>query len=243
MKIACLCPTYGRPALVKSLAAQIAAQVIPDGVAVKLFVWDDLGDFIPVSAGCLEVISSTVRFPNLPTKYLALKMRADRWGATHYAITEDDDVYSPEHVGRIAAAFQAGAKWCKPSRIWTTHGGIFHQEDATGRFYASTAFGREIFDAVGGFAMTGRMDFDLQFLAKLSAAAPPADIAGESPTYCFRWQDTGSYHAQGLSTSPDDSAWYGKIESMVRRCPQPLRFAPELDDGAAAVINGMINYE
>ncbi|MFN5051754.1 MAG: hypothetical protein ACK5L2_08890 [Planctomyces sp.] len=38
--------------------------------------------------------------------------------------------------------------------------GRLEQEDATGRFHASLAFRREIFDRIGGWPLTKRGDFD-----------------------------------------------------------------------------------
>jgi hypothetical protein len=53
-----------------------------------------------------------------------------------------------------------GRLWSKPSFVLSSYTGRLEQEDATGRFHASLAFRREIFDRIGGWPLTKRGDFD-----------------------------------------------------------------------------------
>ncbi len=74
-----------------------------------------------------------------------------------------------------------GRLWSKPSFVLSSYTGRLEQEDATGRFHASLAFRREIFDRIGGWPLTKRGDFDQQLIARLHAieapGAPPIALA------------------------------------------------------------------
>ncbi|MGV2333790.1 MAG UNVERIFIED_CONTAM: hypothetical protein LVR18_26535 [Planctomycetaceae bacterium] len=75
--------------------------------------------------------------------------------------------------------------------------GRLEQEDATGRFHASLAFRREIFDRIGGWPLTKRGDFDQQLIAMLHAIEAPGDPCQfADPSYIFRWGQTNAYHGQ-----------------------------------------------
>jgi hypothetical protein len=68
-----------------------------------------------------------------------------------------------------------GRLWSKPSFVLSSYTGRLEQEDATGRFHASLAFRREIFDRIGGWPLTKRGDFDQQLIARLHAIEAPGD--------------------------------------------------------------------
>jgi hypothetical protein len=68
-----------------------------------------------------------------------------------------------------------GRLWSKPSFVLSSYTEHLEQEDATGRFHASLAFRREIFDRIGGWPLTKRGDFDQQLIARLHAIEAPGD--------------------------------------------------------------------
>ena len=74
-----------------------------------------------------------------------------------------------------------GRLWSKPSFVLRSYIGRPTQNDANGRFHASLAFRREIFDRIGGWPLTKRGDFDQQLIARLHAiedpGAPPMALA------------------------------------------------------------------
>jgi hypothetical protein len=65
-------------------------------------------------------------------------------------VWEDDDIYLPHHISTHVRAME-GRLWSKPSFVLSSYTGRLEQEDATGRFHASLAFRREIFDRIGGW--------------------------------------------------------------------------------------------
>lgn len=229
MKIACLTATYNRPTLLASCVAQFHRQT---HVEKRLFIFDDFGGYYSGFHGDdVQVLSMASRSPTLPHKYALLAAIAEQWQPDAFALIDDDDLYTPDHLSRIAEGLET-ADWCKPSRIWTTYGGTLHQEPSTGRFWASIGFSAKLFRDVGGFVVTPRMDFDLQMLGRLQAAAgQPYDTVGKSPSYVFRWQDTGMPHSQAMSTGPDDAGWYEKMRATT---PPPWigTITPQLDAAA-----------
>ena len=50
-----------------------------------------------------------------------------------------------------------GWLWSQPSFVLRSYTGRPTQNDATGRFHASLAFRREIFDRIGGWPLTKRI--------------------------------------------------------------------------------------
>ena len=57
----------------------------------------------------------------------------------------------------------------RSSSVLSTYTGKHEVEDAIGRFHASLAFRREVFDRIGGWPLTKRGDFDQQLIARLTA--------------------------------------------------------------------------
>jgi hypothetical protein len=70
-----------------------------------------------------------------------------------------DDIYLPHHISTHVRAME-GRLWSKPSFVLSNYTGRLEQEDATGRFHASLAFRREIFDRIGDWPLSKRGDFD-----------------------------------------------------------------------------------
>ncbi|MFM7925117.1 MAG: hypothetical protein ACKPJJ_33230, partial [Planctomycetaceae bacterium] len=83
--------------------------------------------------------------------------------------------------------------------------GRLEQEGATGRFHASLAFRRGIFDRIGGWPLTRRGNFDQQLLARLSDIEAPGDPCQfADPSYIFRRGQTNAYHGQAFMQGPED---------------------------------------
>ena len=83
------------------------------------------------------------------------------------------------------------------------------------------------------------MDFDLQFLGAMGKIGQPADTANESPSYVFRWQDTGMPHSQGLSTGPGDASWYDKMKAPTS--PEWIgEIEPRIDPAAQLTFSQLL---
>ncbi|MFM7869972.1 MAG: hypothetical protein ACKPHU_37625 [Planctomycetaceae bacterium] len=87
-------------------------------------------------------------------------------------------------------------------------------EDVTGRFHASLAFRREIFDGIGGWRLTKRGDFDQQLFARLNAIEAPGDPCQfADPSYIVRRGQTNAYHGQAFMQGPEDEGWYDRVRA------------------------------
>lgn len=275
LKIACLCPTFDRPKQLANAIACFEAQDYPQELRRLLILDDGHSVVPERSERGWEIVAAPERFASLPEKYQALSLRAaamtvgtecyadtfddtgepiDSWiqkveepfDPEAYAIWEDDDVYLPWHLSAHAEVL-AKHPWSKPSRIWSTYPSPAEPvlESATGRFFASIAFRRDLFEQVGGFVITDRADFDQQFMRRLHDAAPPGDPAAlYRPSYVFRWDDTGAPHGQGQMRSPSDDRWYdryGELAAASERGPVPLMM-PQFD-AATIKIKARIEWD
>ena len=217
MRILCVCPTYGRPALLANAIACFEAQNYQDRV---LLVMDDLGQIDEQVGDRWKILSTPTRYPSLPAKYNAmLKIAAvcDRFDAV--AVWDDDDIYLPWHLSAVAAALADGAPSAKPSLVWSLYRPFGAEaegpwrENAGGRFHGSLAISQSHLESLGGWIQTKRADFDQQQIAACRPAVDTLDHSPQnSPSYVFRWGSTGAPHCQGLMSSPDNEDWYDRYK-------------------------------
>lgn len=230
-RIACLCPTYKRPAaLLANAIACFERQSYPAQYR-RLIVLDDSGTLARQGGNSWDIYIESKRYPSLPAKYNRLREMAS--DADILVVWEDDDSYLPWHLSAHHLAL-ADHEWSHPTTIISTYGGIEpHIEPAAGRFHAALALRASCMDAVGGWPQTLRGDFDQQLLGKLrrySKGDPCDHPAG--PSYVFRWESTGSYHGQAQMTTADDCKWYeraGLIADRLAVQRNQITILPELD--------------
>ncbi len=244
LKLLCLCPTYGRPKLLANAIACFEAQDYPHKTLVIL---DDAGQIQPQGTykyegerwrGSWFLSSTSTRYPSLPHKYAAMVASAWEWDAA--VIWDDDDVYLPWHLSAHAETLRHSA-WSHPRRVWSLYTRSLQQEDANGRFWASMAVRRELWEQIGGplGAMPAgheqRGDFDQLFLGACQrlAGEPGRPDATALPSFCFRWGSTGHPHAQSLIRSPEDETWYGRF-AMADVDPVET-LTPKLDEETRGV--------
>jgi len=238
MKIACLCPTYGRPELLASSIAQFHAQTHPEK---RLFILDDGGQYKSFYSRFTDVtvdlLSLKDRFRSLPSKYETLTQMAADWKPDAVAMWDDDDIYLPHHLSSIAARLSGEYQWTAPVVVWSTYPGKPVIEDAVGRFWASSAIKWQAFLDVGGVPMTLRADFDQMFLGNCQKKYGPAVSLASSPedaTFVFRWADTLAPHAQHFLRSPDDTTWYDRMRQS--NLPYVGDIVPKLDPNAELTL-------
>lgn len=247
MNVACLCPTYRRPArLVANTIACFEAQDYPADRR-RLFILDDAGELEPVCGSNWSIATTATRYPTLPAKYNDLfaivqtgRATPERFEAEILVVWEDDDIYLPWHLSSIvgslfapvAPRYKHGRMWAHPSRVWSLYGGQLHQEPARGRFHAALAMRFEALAHIGGWPDTPRGDFDQQLLSKLRReCGPPADPCQEGPPgYVFRWGSTNSYHGQAWMRSPADEHWYEDAPAKTKPQGRNIVIEPAFDE-------------
>lgn len=221
MKLLCFCPTYGRPKLLANAIACFEQQDYPAHDR-RLMVLDDAGQIRDQVGGYIAtwpwtwtINSTATRYPSLPHKYAAMVASVPGdWDAA--VIWDDDDVYLPWHLSAHAETLRHSA-WSHPRRVWSLYTRQLEQEDASGRFWASVAVRRDLWEQIGGplGAMPPgherRGDFDQLFLGacRRLAGEPGRPDATALPSFVFRWGSTGHPHAQNFIRAPEDETWYG----------------------------------
>ena len=205
--VSCLCPNWHSPQMMGNTISCFVTQDYPANRR-ELIVLDDAGELRNDAHNGWQIISIPRRFRSLPEKFNAIAGLAR---GDVLCVWEDDDIYLPHYISTHVRALE-GRLWSKPSSVLSTYTGSPELEDATGRFHASLAFRREIFQRIGGWPLTKRGDFDQQLIARLSAIEPPGDPCQfESPSYIFRWAQTNAYHGQAFMRGPEDEDWYERI--------------------------------
>jgi hypothetical protein len=184
------------------------SQDYPEDRRERIIV-DDAGELQNDACGGWQIISIPRRFRSLPEKFNAIAGLAKG----DIRVVRVDDIWLPHHISTHVRAME-GRLWSKPSFVLSSYTGRLEQEDATGRFHASLAFRREIFDRIGGWPLTKRGDFDQQLIARLNAIEPPGDPCQfADPSYIFRWGQTNAYHGQAFMQGPEDEGWYDRVQA------------------------------
>lgn len=233
-RVACLCPTYGRPRLVQNALACFLAQDYPADRR-QLLILDDAGQIASQSGDNWVVESTAARYPSLPAKYVRLVEMAA--GADVLVVWDDDDVYLPEHISNnVAAMERSGLGWAHQREVWSDYSGRLEKESASGRFHGAVVVSRELHDRIGGWVQTPRADFDQQFIARLHRESPPAQFSDGDPTYIFRWASTGHSHCQGLMSSPQNTDWYSRVPVNDRQLVEVLE--PRMDEVTERYFRG-----
>jgi hypothetical protein len=214
-KIACLCPTYGRPQLVRNALACFLQQVYVPG-RCRLFILDD-GDQIESQEDRHFLVESTsVRYPSMTAKYARLLQLADDWGAEAYAVWDDDDLYLPWHLSAADKAMDGGFEWSYPQWVMSDGGGKLVPEMTGGNLHGSIVIGKRMMEHMGGWPTTNRADFDLQMIGRLLKADEPGRPDYEfAPSYVFRWASTQARHYQNYVRSPEDTTTYARIQKTT----------------------------
>lgn len=232
--IACLCPTYKRPDHLRNSIACFEAQ---DYGNATLLIVDDANQHTATQhthtrdGWRWELIPLPDRFPTLTAKFNAMAAMAP--AADILAIWEDDDVYLPHHLRGLAAAWDGpgAVQYFAPERVLSTYrqpmGGT-QDEGATGRFHASWAYTRPLWDELGGYPDTTRLDFDQQ-MGKAGRRAAGGAVNYEdphAPSYVYRWGN-GVYHGSQAGEAGFVALW----DELGRRdAPHQGTTGPRMDE-------------
>lgn len=234
MKIACLCPTYKRPELLANAYACFRAQT-PTAAIYRLFVIDDAAQHCYHDRDDLMLVSTGQRYPTLPAKYNALmRLADDAWFPDAYAIWEDDDVFLPDHLARMAAAFLDGWHYYRTRDVYSNYmcakDGAVLREGAAGRFHSSWGMTRRAMETIGGYPQSARLTFDQELGAALSRVCPKGPIDAD-PQYVYRWGN-GIYHG-----SQAGDGGYQQLWDELGRMPAPYvgSLVPKFDEETAAI--------
>ncbi|RPI80653.1 MAG: hypothetical protein EHM42_11815, partial [Planctomycetaceae bacterium] len=143
---ACLCPTYYRPLTLVEAIACFHAQQDVSAESARLFICDDSGVYGDGQLHFPRITfdSSSTRFDSLPSKYNTMAERAlnyHRWlldtsptpvGPLVFVVWEDDDIYLPDHLTRLAQSWELDGPfaWAHPDRVGSDYPGHYIDEGA-----------------------------------------------------------------------------------------------------------------
>jgi len=226
-----LCPTYGRPSLVRTALALFLGQALRPGDTAHLLIFADDGLLQTQTGGQPPLTWEVMTAPDwvpLTRKYapmLAHAGHADAW-----VVWDDDDIYFSWHLQAHAAALQS-APWSHPTQAWSTYGGIHLRPLAHRHYPGALAVGGPLMAELGGWPKTDRSNYDQQMLAAChrTAGSPGDPCQHAPPSYVYRWQDSGRDHCSARIRD-------GRYQPP-RRQELPLHpLTPHLDPAAAEIL-------
>ena len=204
-------PLWNRPKLLPGFIQMIKSQDYPRDKFTHLLL-DDSGQYENQRGEGWQLISFNRPMHSLPAKYNAILGMID---TDAFAICEDDDLYLPHMLNAHNDALRSGQA-SKPSKVLVQYG-TEHVESDPGRFHASIALRTDFARKIGGWPLTSRADFDLQFIARIREATQVIDSTpeGVDPWYVFRWETTGHTHAQAYGSGPLDENYLAKARAAA----------------------------
>ncbi len=222
MKIAAICCTYGRPAMLGRAIECFNRQTHENRV---LLVLDDAGQYSRISGDRWDLLSGQKRFATLGEKRnAAVEFALARWpDIDAIAPWDDDDVHLPGHLEACCFALAEGG-WCQPSQILVPTHSYFRrmwasrEDDHHNRgYHSSWAFRREAFERIGGYAaMNNGEDADIAERARQILGpsiegmfyVPPEEGKVPEPSH---WFPTYAYNSHGTHLSSMGPDGYAKL--------------------------------
>ena len=200
--VSCICPTYGRPALLEEAVQSFLLQDYPG--TKELIVLNDFDQQI-LSFDHPEVVVVNVprRFKTLGEKHNAAVALA-----THDLIFlwDDDDIYLPHRLTFSVERFDDEKGFFKPARALVSVDGRL-SGPASNVFAAGSCWSRDMFERVRGYAPVD-VAHDVELEARFEEAAPGStatyDIDPDEIYYIYRW-GTGAYNGSGFSENQHDA--------------------------------------
>jgi len=220
MRFLCLCPTYRKPwSLLEHSLECFLSQTHRDAF---LLIYDDFGQFTEQSHDNWLVASTTVREPDMISKYEKMLAMSENYGKFDaFSLWDDDDIYLPNHL-EFHDRILRDKEFSYPSKAWTTHQAKNEKdgrrmENSRGKFWASSAMRMDSF-LKHGFLKTKLPSFDILNLRRWLKSCSSGDpCTFGDPTYVYRWEDTGAWHSSFgvFSKSSTDEGWYERIAETL----------------------------
>jgi len=240
MKVACICPTYGRPHLVPSTIWLFQAQK-NTGFDLRLFILDDANQFDSQVHTNWELLVRRDRFPSLGAKINALVRQAVDWGAEIICMWDDDDIYLSEHVqNHVLEILETNTQWSVPRTKYFLSGGTelkkaYHDVPYC---HGSWAYRTEAWRAIRGYSEEGITDFDYDFARRLREhfGSPCDPTKDREAQFVYRWYSPGHQNFSGLygTTTNPYTAMSGQGDHIPRH---GIPINPTLDAEARKVVS------
>jgi glycosyltransferase involved in cell wall biosynthesis len=190
--VSCICPTYGRTALLEEAIESFLRQDYPG--RKELIVLNDYADqTLEFDHPEVKIVNRSERFASLADKFNAAVALASH---DLIFVWHDDDISLPHRLSFSVAQCEGGAEFFKSSKAWFwNHGRLSGPQKNL--FHGGSCWRRSLFDAVKGYP-SGALQFDLEFEKACKSRQPglarQLDLVAAELYYIYRWGGTGSYH-------------------------------------------------
>jgi len=201
--LSCICPTYGRVALLEEAIESFLRQDYPG--QKELIILNDYAE------QTLVFDHPEVRVINLPHRLHSIgeKYKMAVGLATHdlLFVWHDDDIYLPHRLSYSVAQLDPKQAFFKADKAWFWNEGKLSGPDAN-LFHGGSCWRRALFSQVQGYPHIDNR-YDLEFEQLCKSAAPTAmHVQSIKPVdiyYLYRWQGLGSYHFSTLGADGQES--------------------------------------
>lgn len=195
--VSCICPTYGRVALLEEAIQSFLLQDYP-GPKELIVLNDYAGQTLAFDHPEVKIVNRAERFASVSEKYNAAVALASH---DLVFVWHDDDIYLPHRLSYSVAQCEDGVAFFKSERAWFWNDGQLSGPEKN-VFHGGSCWRRALFDQVRGYPPSGaRYDADFEQRSKNAhvGAFLQASPRLEELYYIYRWAGTGSYHHSQLA--------------------------------------------
>lgn len=191
--VSCICPTYGRVALLEEAIQSFLQQDYPG--PKELIVLNDYdGQTLAFDHPEVRIVNRAERFPSLGEKFNAAVALASH---DLLFVWHDDDISLPHRLSFSVAQCGEGRVFFKAENAWFWNDGRLSGPEKN-VFHGGSCWRRALFDKVHGYPSVEQR-YDVEFEQRCQGAAlGPLKVATlmlDEVYYLYRWNGTGSYHA------------------------------------------------
>ncbi len=240
--VSCICPTYGRVALLEEAIESFLRQDYPG--PKELIVLNDYPDqTLSFDHPEVRIVNLAQRFASVGEKYQAAVALCSH---DLVFVWHDDDIYLPHRLSLSVARFAPRRGFFKAERAWFWNNGQVSGPERN-IFHGGCCFSRALFAETQGYQHISTA-FDVRFeraCEELRAGATKGQpLAPEDLYYIYRWAGTGSYHlsASGQNGSADSGVLAYMQEQVARgRIPQGrIVLEPHWNSDYAALVRDFL---
>lgn len=219
--VSALCITYGRYKLLEEAIESFLRQ---DYINKELIIVNDLAEQTLIfDHPQVKIYNFKTRFPTIGDK----RNESVKLSSGEILLSwDDDDIYLPWMISKLAKEFELDTRlgFVQPNKSWCLNGDKLEYSKG---WCAHTAFTKESFNAVGGYASINSGQ-DMNLINKLKKylgliRTKELMFSNEDACYIFRWNN-GNYHLSGFGRDrPNRESGFNQIEKSIKSKPiEPL---------------------
>lgn len=211
--ISCLCPTYGRTALLEE--------------SVQSFLMQDYSSEMEMVI-CNDLPSQTLHFDHPRVKVVNLKQRCTNLGEKRNLTAAqakgdwlltwgDDDIHLPWRISRIMGhVIKSGLEFCQEGVFYFfDHNGVHLKKHATAGAHVVK---KSLFNELGGLAALSAGE-DVEFNERVRGKLGTLPTCDLPPAFIYRWHSP-SPHISGLPSN-HYKAFGDKIDCLIAEGKEP----------------------